>query len=287
MLELRPSNGRNQLSLGFAGDSYNTAVMLARQGVSVSYITALGADRFSQQIIDAAASEGIDTGAMFQSGQNLPGLYLIQNDPSGEREFFYWREHSPARRLFASEESTALCIEKICEAQWLYLSGISVAVMGQAEEANFLRAMQNIKQAGVKVAYDPNYRPALWDSQHAARRWHSIMLRHSDLVLPTLLDEQPLWGRDSQQGIIDSCRAAGVGQVAIKCPQARAVAWRNGESAEAQSHYRGPVVDTTGAGDAFNAGYLAACFSGAALAECLEKAHEVASRVIAVRGALP
>ncbi len=287
MLELRPSNGRNQLSLGFAGDSYNTAVMLARQGVSVSYITALGADRFSQQIIDAAASEGIDTGAMFQSGQNLPGLYLIQNDPSGEREFFYWREHSPARRLFASEESTALCIEKICEAQWLYLSGISVAVMGQASQVNFLNAMQEIKRAGVKVAYDPNYRPALWNSVEIAQRWHADMLGYSDLVLPTMIDEQPLWERDSQQGIVERCWAAGVGEVVIKCPQARAVAWRDGESAEAQSHYRGPVVDTTGAGDAFNAGYLAACFSGAPLAVCLEKAHEVASRVVAVRGALP
>ncbi|MFT5561574.1 MAG: 2-dehydro-3-deoxygluconokinase [Litorivivens sp.] len=287
MMELRPGEVQSGFSLGFAGDSFNTAVMLARQGIDTAYLTRLGSDPFSRQIVQAAKNEGLNTQGMATSGESLPGLYLIQNDDAGERQFFYWRDSSPARQMFVSLESSAVAIALACEAQWLYLSGITAAVMGQYAEASFLKAIQAVKAAGVKIAFDPNYRPQLWASTHEAQRWHAMMLALSDMVLPTLVDEQLLWGASNPQDVIERCIQSGATHVVVKCPDALAVAWYEGNSAELRSHYVGPVLDTTGAGDAFNAGYLAAYMANKTLPESLENAHTVASSVLAVRGALP
>ncbi len=287
MLELRPADSGAQLSLGFGGDTFNTAVMLSRENVSTGYVTALGKDRFSDQILDRAHAEGVGTAGVQFDPDALPGLYLIQNDASGEREFFYWREHSPARRLFDSDEKLKACIEYCCKSEWLYLSGITVAVMAQKQERRFLEFLEAVNSGGVKLAFDPNYRPRLWGSVEDAKHWHATLLGYSDLVLPTLVDEQALWGADSAKAVIEHCRAAGVATVAVKCPDAQAVAWNGSDTVECNTRYRGPVVDTTGAGDAFNAGFIAAILAGKTLSDCLAQAHEVASRVLAVRGALP
>lgn len=287
MLELRPVDGRSELTLGFAGDSLNTAVMLSRHGVNTGYITRLGSDHFSQQIIRFANEQALDTCGIDVSGQSLPGLYLIQNDEPGERDFFYRRERSPARQMFESQASCAAIINQVSESQWLYLSGITTAVMGLYAETNSLNTLNRIKAAGVNIAYDPNYRPLLWQSKQEAQRWHTIMLHLSDMVLPTFIDEQALWGGKHPQVLIERCSGAGVTHVVAKCPGAHALTWCGGELVELQLIYLGPVVDTTGAGDACNAGYLAAFLADKTPTECLENAHNVASTVLSVRGALP
>lgn len=287
MIELRPVDGRKEFSLGFAGDTFNTAVMLARQGVDAAYLTRLGSDQYSRQIIETAAKEGLNTQGMTSSGENLPGLYLIQNDEYGERDFFYWRDRSPARQIFESEESSAALVNQAREAQWLYLSGITAAVMGQHAETKFLNALNAIRSAGVKIAFDPNYRPLLWQSIQEAQRWHSTLLALSDMVLPTFADEQALWGAENPQHVIDRCVEAGSTHVVVKCPDAHAVVWCEGALTELQSNYSGPVIDTTGAGDAFNAGYLAAYLADKSQSDCLLNAHAVASTVLSVHGALP
>ncbi len=287
MIELRPAEKGTQLTRGIAGDTFNTAVMLSREGVYVRYITQLGSDPFSQEIIDFAQSEGIDSTGVFRHPSAMPGLYLIQNDASGEREFFYWRDSSAARELFSDRKQRDAVLAAVRHCDWLYLSGITVAVMAQHSEDVFLEFLRAVKAAGVSIVFDPNYRPRLWQSIAKAKFWHEMLLSFSELVLPTLEDEQALWGAASAEAVIEKCRAAGARTVVVKCPDALAIACDEVEYSECRTAYQGPVVDTTGAGDAFNAGFLAAKFNGKPLRECLHHAHEVASRVIAIRGALP
>src|SRR5438105_1182365 len=94
----RGADGRYALSCG--GDTFNTAVYLARAGTPVAYATALGDDPYSEKIAALAAAEGVSSDLMVRLKGRMPGLYIIETDPSGERRFFYWREHSPARELF-------------------------------------------------------------------------------------------------------------------------------------------------------------------------------------------
>ena len=98
MIELsRGNDGRFSVACG--GDTFNTAVYLARRGMDVAYATALGDDPYSDGILALAAAEGVGADLMLRVPGRLPGLYLIETNPAGERTFYYWRESAPARDL--------------------------------------------------------------------------------------------------------------------------------------------------------------------------------------------
>src|SRR5215467_12209996 len=99
MVELaHGADGRYGLAYG--GDTFNTAVYLARAGVPVAYATALGDDPYSDGAAALAAAEGVSCDLVQRVPGRTMGLYLIETDPSGERRFTYWRDRAPARELF-------------------------------------------------------------------------------------------------------------------------------------------------------------------------------------------
>src|SRR5688572_23991865 len=124
MIELREmADGR--FSRGYGGDTLNTAVYLARLGVEVDYVTALGDDPWSDEMIAGWAAEGIGTEKVARLPGRVPGLYIIQTDARGERRFLYWRDSAPARLLFDVSE-TAHLIEALLGYELLYFSGITL-----------------------------------------------------------------------------------------------------------------------------------------------------------------
>ncbi len=86
---------------GFGGDTLNTSVYIARQvdpaALTVHYVTALGTDSFSQQMLDAWHGENVDTSLTQRMENRLPGLYYIETDSTGERTFYYWRNEAAAK----------------------------------------------------------------------------------------------------------------------------------------------------------------------------------------------
>ena len=126
MVELaRGNDGRFSLSSG--GDTFNTAVYLARAGIGVNYATALGDDPYSDQILALAAAEGVGSDLVVRVPGRLPGLYIIETDESGERHFHYWRDNSPARELFELPEWGRVA-EPMVEAKLIYFSGITLSL---------------------------------------------------------------------------------------------------------------------------------------------------------------
>ena len=130
MIELREeADGR--LSRGYGGDTFNTAAYLARLGTQTDYITALGDDSWSDELIAAWNAEGVGTQRVLRLPGRLPGLYIIQTDPKGERRFSYWRETAAARLLFQAPEGRDI-IEAIGTYDLAYLSGISLSLYGDS-----------------------------------------------------------------------------------------------------------------------------------------------------------
>src|SRR5436309_14397415 len=93
MIELRQASG-DQLSRVYGGDALNTAVYLARLGLAVDYVTALGDDPISDEMVAGWAAEGVGTTRVARLPGKLPGLYMIQTDTAGERRFYHWRDSS-------------------------------------------------------------------------------------------------------------------------------------------------------------------------------------------------
>jgi 2-dehydro-3-deoxygluconokinase len=122
MVELAQDGG-GTFRLGYAGDTFNTAIYLSRLGLAVDYATALGDDPHSDGAIAMMKRERIGTRLVSRVSLRTMGLYLVENDPDGERHFAYWRDRAPIRDLFDSH-----CpdwSEAITDASAVYLSGIS------------------------------------------------------------------------------------------------------------------------------------------------------------------
>jgi 2-dehydro-3-deoxygluconokinase len=285
MMEMsRGPDGRFGLACG--GDTFNTAVYLARSGVEVAYATALGDDRYSDGIVALATAEGIGTDIILRVPGRLPGLYLIETNASGERTFNYWRDSAPARELFELAEWSRIA-ESIMSARVVYFSGITLSLYSNNGLGRFLAVLEMARQKGVKVAFDGNYRPRAWKGDIARTRTvFTEALKRVDIALPTFDDEALLWGDSSPQATVERLRSFGINEIVVKNgPNPALVA-----AGDHQDYISVPdvvmPVDTTAAGDSFNAGYMAARLSGQNPADAASNGHQLAAEVIQHRGAI-
>ncbi len=285
MVEMaRESDGR--FSLGCGGDTFNTAVYLARRGLETAYATALGDDPYSDGILALADAEGVGSQLVLRVAGRLPGLYLIETDRSGERTFHYWRESAPARELFELPDWNRI-VESILTARLVYFSGITLSLYTNNGLGRFLAVIEMARQAGARIVFDGNYRPRAWKGDIARTRTVFMeALKRVDVALPTFDDEALLWGDASPQATVERMHSFGIGEVVVKNGPNAALAAAGGH----QEFIAVPAVvnplDTTGAGDSFNAGYIAARLAGENPAEAVLSGHSLAAEVIQHRGAI-
>lgn len=290
MIEL--SQKGDNISRNFGGDTLNTSVYIARQVdpavLSVQYVTALGQDNFSQQMLDAWQSENVKTDLTQRLENRLPGLYYIETDDSGERTFWYWRNEAAARFWLESDQSAAIC-EELATYDYIYLSGISLAILNPQSRAKLLSLLQECRANGGKVIFDNNYRPRLWASKEETRQVYQQVLNCTDIAFLTLDDEDALWGEKPVDEVIARTQAAGVSEVVIKRGAESCLVAIAGEPVLEVPAVKLPkekVVDTTAAGDSFSAGYLSVRLTGGTPEAAAKRGHLTASTVIQYRGAV-
>jgi 2-dehydro-3-deoxygluconokinase len=285
MVEMaRGSDGR--FGIGCGGDTFNTAIYLARAGIEVAYATALGDDSYSDGIVSLTSAEGIKTDLMLRVPGREAGLYLIETDNKGERRFTYWRENAPAREVFDLPQWGQIA-EAMLSARLIYFSGITLSLYSNNGLGRFLAIMEMARQQGVKVAFDGNFRPRGWKGDLGrTRAVFTEALKRVDIAMPTYDDEAVLWGDPSPEATVERLQAFGIGEIVVKNGPNSALV-----SAGGRQEYVPPPevvvpVDTTAAGDSFNAGYMAARLSGENPAAAATAAHRLAGEKIRHRGAI-
>ncbi len=294
MVELMLGSGDNQTAaIAFAGDTLNTAIYLKRllaEPAQVAFISALGNDALSRRMVNFIASESIDTQHIARSTDRSIGLYAIETDATGERSFTYWRSQSAARTLFQQANSTHFGVLEGFDV--VYLSAITLAILPASVRTQLLNTLHQLRtEHGTRVAFDSNYRPALWESKTAAQHAIADAWRICDIALPSVDDEMALFDDTDESSVLQRFTSYGVSQGALKRgalgPLSLSVASQNGprESIPVDTH-KVTIVDTTAAGDSFNAGYLASLLSGTGNQRAMQAGHECSLRVIAHAGAI-
>lgn len=285
MVEIRRT-GDGTARFGFGGDTLNCALYLARLGVAVDYVTLLGDDPYSADMLAAWAAEGVGTGRVVRLPGRMPGLYVIETDAKGERSFFYWRDRAPARELFTHPDAAPL-VDALPDYGLLMLSGISLSLYGEEGRARLHAALDRARAAGAKVAFDTNLRPRGWPNLDAARDAYAALAGRVDIVLSGVEDEALLFGAEAPTAIIDRWRDAGADEIVVKNGGDGCLVWEHGAAvAEVPATRVARVVDTTAAGDSFCAGYLAARQAGRSIAEAARLGHRLAGIVIGHPGAI-
>ena len=284
MLELRP-DGNDRYELGFGGDTLNTAIYLARLGLRADYATALGDDPYSDVMVEGWLAEGVGTDLVVRLSGCLPGFYIIRNGPNGERSFHYWRDSATARRLFSCA-GTSRVVDQAFAYDWIYLSGVTLSLYDASGLDVLHELLVRYRASGGRVAFDGNYRPPVWPGRTAARTVFDRFYPQVDLALPSFEDEHALYGDADGEACASRLAARGIGEVVVKQGASGCVLAMDGKQQVLPIDKPVIAVDATAAGDAFNAGYLAARLTGRDPVAAATAGRRLAEAVVTRRGAI-
>ena len=285
MVELMQAEG-DLLRKAYAGDTFNTAYyarLFLPPDWSVDYLTAVGTDVVSEEMLAFIAATGVGTGHIRCVEGRSPGLYMIHLK-DGERSFSYWRSASAAKTLADDADHLRGSIEA---ADVIIFSGITLAILAPSAVETLLSELRRARAAGKLVVFDPNIRPRLWEDKAYMLETISAGARAASLVMPSFDDEASHFGDSDVAATITRYRGLGVENIVVK-DGPNGVTLRFGDAAETfvPAVKIGKVVDTTSAGDSFNGAFLARYVAGRDPVAAAAFAATIASGVIGHHGAL-
>ncbi|KAB8140636.1 sugar kinase [Chloroflexia bacterium SDU3-3] len=266
------------LKIDIGGAESNLAIALCRLGLSARFISKVGGDPFGARIRSTLEREGVDTAYLLTDPAAPTGVFFREWLPDGERRVYYYRKSSAASQLAPAD----LTPEMFSSARLLHLTGITPALGGACAET-VVRAAQLAKQAGALVSFDPNYRARLWSPAQAREALLPIM-RLADIILLGHEDAAAVLGTTDEQESIAASHACGAGLVVLKLSERGAIASEGGRQVAAPAEFVESPVDPVGAGDGFNAGFLAARLRGRGLEEALRMGAHVGAACVATLG---
>jgi 2-dehydro-3-deoxygluconokinase len=286
MIELKEGPA-GDLSRSFGGDTFNTAAYMARLGAAlgpfVDYVSAVGDDRFSEDMLAFWAAHGVGSRLTLALPGRRPGLYAITVDKSGERSFAYWRGEAAARDCFAADGSDAV-LAALAEYDLIYLSGISLAVLRPPSRERLLSRIEELAAAGVAVAFDCNHRPTLWaDAAETRAAWQRVF-GFARFVLMTV-EEAAVLALGALDPLALMASWPGI-ELVVKDGAEPCIIRSGGRIFRVPATRVERLVDTTAAGDSFSAAYLLGRLLGLSVEECARSAHAVAGAVVQHPGAI-
>lgn len=232
------------------GAPANVAVGVARLGGNSAFIGCVGDDPFGLFLQQTLRDERVDISSMFLTPSQRTSTVLVSLDPRGERQFTFMVR--PAADLFLTPEQ----LPRFSPGDGLHLC--SIALSAEPSRSAALEAIRAVRRAGGWVSFDPNLRDDLWPDRGLLSSLLDSVFVQSDVIklsedeLATLSDADDLTDR-----MTDFTRRYRPALLLVTCGANGVWLWQNGTT----QHFPAPrvsVVDTTGAGDAFVAGLLAA-----------------------------
>jgi fructokinase len=235
--------------LPFAGGApANVAVALAKLGCHARFAGMLGLDSFGDFLLHSLQQAGVDTADIARTGEANTALAFVTLDARGERSFSFYRPPS-ADLLFRAEHFRA---ETFDNTAVFHICSNSLTDPGLA--AATLEGMQRARNAGALVSFDLNLRPALWPhgSDAHAQVWPALLL--ADVV--KLSAEELNWlATDGEQALLDRLWT-GSTRLLVVTDGPHPLRWYHPDADGELPCYNVPMVDSTGAGDAFVGGLL-------------------------------
>jgi len=282
MVELKQADG-GLFSRGYGGDTLNTAVYLARLGVGADYVTALGDDSLSDEMIAGWAAEGVGTTRVARLSGKLPGLYMIQTDDKGERRFFHWRDSAAARSLMDLPQTPEI-LNSLAGYDVIYLSAITLSLYGGEGRARLFATLRSARETGARFAFDTNFRARGWPDLDIARAVFQEAFAAADIVMASTEDLLPLYPGVTNEALL--ARIPGT-EVVLKLSEPASIVRLEGVPYPIKAKpVEAPDVDTTAAGDSFAAAYLAGRLVGADPIEAARAGHRLAGVVVCHPGAI-
>ncbi|MHA7967814.1 sugar kinase [Rhizobium sp. CAU 1783] len=285
MVELMQAEG-DLLRKGFAGDTFNTAYyarLFLPADWSVDYLTAVGTDKISDEMLHFMEGTGVGTSLIRRIEGRSPGLYMIHLD-NGERSFSYWRSASAAKALADDADHLRKTLD---QSDVIAFSGITLAILAEDAAERLLGELHRARKDGKLIVFDPNIRPRLWSDKKRMLETITAGAKAASLVMPSFDDEATHFGDADPAATIARYQKAGADGVIVKDGEHGITIGLTGEQPLFVAAAKvGRIVDTTSAGDSFNGSFLARYVQDRNARAAAEFAARVAAAVIGHHGAL-
>lgn len=263
------------LRLYVGGAEVNFAIGMSRLGLRVEWLGCVGDDPLGRLVTSTLSREAVDVGRVVKSDAPT-GLYLREWLPDGARRPYYYRKESAGSRLNVAQ--WPLDAEGIA---WLHLTGITPA-LSETCQALVTRAVDWARDYKVPISFDPNYRRQLWNPD-TAREVLLPLLTASHTVLLGVDEAELLLDTNNPEEIYRRAHALGVEVVVVKRGAQGACAFYEGSRWD-QNSYDVDAIDPVGAGDAFDAGFIAAMRMGHQVRDALRLGAFVGAKVASTLG---
>lgn len=266
------------LQLDIGGAESNMAIALCRLGQTARFISKVGDDPFGARVRATLEREGVDTTCVMTDAAAPTGVFFREWLSDGMRRVYYYRKHSAASRIAPTDLSASM----FAGATIVHLTGITPA-LGAESAAAVAHAIELAHASGAQVSFDPNYRARLW-SPAEARAVLIPLMRQTDILLMGHEDAAAVLGTEDDQGSLQAARELGASIVVLKLSERGAIAEANGERIAVPATPVERVVDPVGAGDGFNAGFLAGLLRGEGIENALHLGAQVGAASVAALG---
>jgi 2-dehydro-3-deoxygluconokinase len=257
-----------------AGTESNFGIGLRRLEVGVTWISRLGSDRFGDFVFDTLAGEGLDLGYVVRDRDAPTGIFFKWHE-GRENRVVYRRKGSAASGL-RPEDVPAAAFEGV---RLVHLTGITMA-LSEPARSTVLEVAAEAKRRALIVTFDPNYRPALWESAREAQARQREILPFVDWYLCGEGEGCLIHDTGSPAGVRDAIREAGAGEAAIRVGARGAIVWADGAAVEVPPATVEDVVDEIGAGDGFAAGFVYGLLHGWSPASCARAGNLIAASAL-------
>ena len=252
-------------------------------GVSVDSFPGWGAESRRDGLLGAWKGEGVGTRRVSRLPGKLPGLYMIQTDAKGERQFFHWRDSAAARQLMSLPETDEL-LNSLMSYDIVYLSAITLSIYDAAGRERLFAAIKRSRLLGTRFVFDTNFRARGWPDRDVAREVFATAFATADIVLTSTEDLLALYPGESHEQLMARIPTP---ELVFRLAEPVSLLRFPGGTSEVRAEpMTKPVVDTTAAGDSFAAAYIAARLGGSDPVEAAQAGHRLASLVICYAGAI-
>ena len=283
MIEI--SNIKNSLyNQSFAGDTLNFCNYLDKKKLNAFFLSAIGKSEINQSLLDFVKSKNISTKYIKQINQFEVGLYLIKNKDNGEKQFFYWRDESAAKHYFNNIDFLNL-YKELKNFDYIYFSGITLSIIHISKLNNFIKLLRLLKSKKIKIVFDFNIRPTRWNKKNLNIFLDSV-LKLVDICFLSGEDMNYWKNKNNIKSYEQIVRKYKIKHSIFRKNAKFTYVFLNKTRYVFRNKLLKKVVDTSGAGDGFNAAYLSNFIVNNDPVLALKAGSSLGSKIVMKKGAI-
>ena len=283
MIEI--SNIKNSLyNQSFAGDTLNFCNYLDKKKLNAFFLSAIGKSEINQSLLDFVKSKNISTKYIKQINQFEIGLYLIKNKDNGEKQFFYWRDESAAKQYFNNIDFLNL-YKELKNFDYIYFSGITLSIIHISKLNNFIKLLNLLKSKKIKIVFDFNIRPSRWNKKNLNIFLDSV-LKFVDICFLSGEDMNYWKNKNNIKSYEQIVRKYKLKHSIFRKNAKFTYVFLNKTRYVFKNKLLKKVVDTSGAGDGFNAAYLSNFIVNNDPLLALKAGSSLGSKIVMKKGAI-